>query len=345
MKRVRLGKTDMYVNAIGLGCMGLTHASGLPTPKEEAVEILRKAHDMGYDFYDTAECYTGVNPDGSTAYNEEVVGEAVKPFRKDIILCTKFGVKHMGDHLEFDSSPETIRKSLEESLKKLQTDYVDIYYQHRIDPKVEPEVVAGVMKELIEEGKIKAWGEGKFVAKETGKGLSTNDYTNADKTKLNGVATGAQANKIETVKVNGTALTPDSSKAVNVDLSAYAKSADVTKEIASAVSGVTQIDYSVVESLPSTGKKGIIYLVANSGTGTNIYDEYIYINSKFEKLGSREMDLSSYAKKTDIPTKVSSLTNDSGYQTAAQVTSAINAKLVVMTDTELNTMWTEVFGA
>ena len=157
MKRVRLGKTNMYVNTIGLGCMGLSHASGLPTPKEEAVEILRKAHDMGYDFYDTAECYTGVNPDGSTAYNEEVVGEAVKPFRKDIILCTKFGVKHMGDHLEFDSSPETIRKSLEGSLKKLQTDYVDIYYQHRIDPKVEPEVVADVMKELIEEGKIKAW--------------------------------------------------------------------------------------------------------------------------------------------------------------------------------------------
>ena len=118
-----------------------------------------------------------------------------------------------------------------------------------------------------------------------------------------------------------------------------------TKEIASAVSGVTQIDYSVVEALPSTGKKGVIYLVANSGSGNNIYDEYIYINSKFEKLGSREMDLSSYAKKTDIPTKVSSLTNDSGYQTAAQVTSAIDAKLVVMTDTELNTMWTEVFGA
>lgn len=167
----------------------------------------------------------------------------------------------------------------------------------------------------------------------------------ADKTKLNGVATGAQVNKIESVKVNGTALTIDSSKAVNVDLTAYAKSADVTKEIASAVSGVTQIDYSVVEALPSTGKKGIIYLVANSDSGNNIYDEYIYINSKFEKLGSRKMDLSSYAKKTDIPTKVSSLTNDSGYQTAAQVTSAINAKLVVMTDTELNTMWTEVFGA
>ena len=269
-------------------------------------------------------------------------------------------------------------------------------------------------------GKIKAWGEGKFVAQESGKGLSSNDYTSAektklsgiaegankythptytaqksglykvtvdatghvsaatavakaditglgipaqdttyadattsthglmsaaDKTKLDGVATGAQANKIESVKVNGTALTPDSSKAVNVDLSAYAKSADVTKEIASAVSGVTQIDYSVVEALPSTGKKGVIYLVANSGSGNNIYDEYIYINSKFEKLGSREMDLSSYAKKTDIPTKVSSLTNDSGYQTAAQVTSAINTKLVVMADAELNAMWTEVFGA
>ena len=269
-------------------------------------------------------------------------------------------------------------------------------------------------------GKIKAWGEGKFVAQESGKGLSSNDYTSAektklsgiaegankyvhpsytaqksglykvtvdasghvsattavakaditglgipaqdttyadattsthglmsaaDKTKLDGVATGAQANKIESVKVNGTALTIDSSKAVNVDLTAYAKSADVTKEIASAVSGVTQIDYSVVEALPSTGKKGVIYLVANSGSGNNIYDEYIYINSKFEKLGSREMDLSSYAKKTDIPTKVSSLTNDSGYQNSTQVNSLIDAKLVAMTDTELNTMWTEVFGA
>ena len=312
-------------------------------------------------------------------------------------------------------------------------------------------------------GKIKAWGEGKFVAQETGKGLSTNDYTTAEKTKLSGIAegankyvhpsytaqksglykvtvdaaghvsgatavakaditglgipaqdttysnmapatasaagksglvpapaagkqasflrgdgtwgvpenttyadattsthglmsvndkkkldaiaSGAQVNKIETVKVNGTALTPDSSKAVNVDLSAYAKSDAVNSQIATAVSGITQIDYTVVDSLPSTGKKGVIYLVANSGTGTNIYDEYIYINSKFEKLGSREMDLSSYAKKTDIPTKVSSLTNDSGYQNSTQVNSLIDAKLVAMTDTELNTMWTEVFGA
>lgn len=158
MKKVRLGKTDMYVNAIGLGCMGLSHASGTPTPKDKAVEILKAAHEIGYDFYDTAECYTGINPDGSINYNEEVVGEAIKDFRDEIVLCTKFGVTHMGDHLELDSSPERIRSSLEGSLKKLQTDYVDIYYQHRIDPKVEPEVVAGVMKELIAEGKIKAWG-------------------------------------------------------------------------------------------------------------------------------------------------------------------------------------------
>lgn len=158
MRKVQLGNTDMYVNVIGLGCMGLSHASGTPTPKDEAVEILKKAHEIGYDFYDTAECYTGVYPDGSISYNEEIVGEAIKDFRKDVILCTKFGVTHKGDHLELDSSPEKIRASLEGSLKRLQTDYVDIYYQHRIDPKVEPEVVAGVMKELIEEGKIRAWG-------------------------------------------------------------------------------------------------------------------------------------------------------------------------------------------
>lgn len=158
MRKVQLGKTDMYVNVIGLGCMGLSHASGTPTPKDEAIEILKKAHEIGYDFYDTAECYTGVYPDGSISYNEEIVGEAIKDFRKDVILCTKFGVTHKGDHLELDSSPEKIRASLEGSLKRLQTDYVDIYYQHRIDPKVEPEVVAGVMKELIEEGKIRAWG-------------------------------------------------------------------------------------------------------------------------------------------------------------------------------------------
>ena len=158
MEKRRLGQTDMYVNMIGLGCMGLSHASGTPLPKEEALQVLKEAHRIGYDLYDTAECYTGVYPDGSISNNEEIVGEAIKDFRDDIVLCTKFGVVDKGDHLEFDSSPQKIRESIEGSLKRLQTDHIDIYYQHRIDPQVEPEVVAGVMKNLIQEGKIKAWG-------------------------------------------------------------------------------------------------------------------------------------------------------------------------------------------
>lgn len=158
MEKRRLGQTDMYVNMIGLGCMGLSHASGTPLPKEEAIQVLKEAHRIGYDLYDTAECYTGVYPDGSISNNEEIVGEAIIDFRDDIVLCTKFGVVHKGDHLEFDSSPQKIRESIEGSLKRLQTDHIDIYYQHRIDPQVEPEVVAGVMKDLIQEGKIKAWG-------------------------------------------------------------------------------------------------------------------------------------------------------------------------------------------
>ena len=158
MEKRRLGQTDMYVNMIGLGCMGLSHASGTPLPKEEALQVLKEAHRIDYDLYDTAECYTGVYPDGSISNNEEIVGEAIKDFGDDIVLCTKFGVVHKGDHLVFDSSPQKIRESIEGSLKRLQIDHIDIYYQHRIDPQVEPEVVAGVMKDLIQEGKIKAWG-------------------------------------------------------------------------------------------------------------------------------------------------------------------------------------------
>lgn len=158
MQKRRLGKTDMYVNPVGLGCMGLSHAYGSAIPEDEAIEFLRKAYETGYNFFDTAECYTGENIDGSVSNNEVLVGKALKPFRDKVIIATKFGVAHKGDHLEMDSSPETIRKSIEGSLERLQTDYIDLYYQHRIDPKVEPEVVAGLMKELIEEGKIKAWG-------------------------------------------------------------------------------------------------------------------------------------------------------------------------------------------
>ena len=158
MEKRQLGKTNMYVSPIGLGCMGFSHAYGIAQYKETAIETIRKAFDLGYNFFDTAECYTGFNEDGTISYNEELVGEALKDVRNQVIIATKFGVEHKGDHLEFDSSPQRIRQSIEESLKKLQTDYIDLYYQHRIDPKVEPEVVAGVMKELMEEGKIKSWG-------------------------------------------------------------------------------------------------------------------------------------------------------------------------------------------
>ena len=138
--------------------MGMTHASGPVSDVQEMRELLAKAVELGYTYFDTAECYTGVNADGSLASNEELVGAALKPYRDKIILATKCGVRHRGDHLELDSRPETIRKSVEASLKRLQTDHIDLYYQHRIDPKVAPEDVAKTMAELIREGKITHWG-------------------------------------------------------------------------------------------------------------------------------------------------------------------------------------------
>ncbi len=156
--QARILGTDLSVSPVGLGCMGMTHASGAPAGVKEMTELIAKAVDMGYTFFDTAECYTGTHPDGSTAYNEELVGAALKPYRDKVVIATKCGVRHMGDHLEMDSRPQTIRKSVEGSLRKLQTDHIDLYYQHRIDPKVEPEVVADTMAQLIKEGKITHWG-------------------------------------------------------------------------------------------------------------------------------------------------------------------------------------------
>lgn len=153
MKYRILGK-DLTVSAVGLGCMGMSHAYGAPADKNEMIKLMAQAVDLGYTFFDTAECYGPYE-------NEELVGEALKPFRSKVILATKFGV-----YLENgstgapipDSRPEVIRKSVEGSLKRLQTDYIDLYYQHRIDPKVPVEEVAGVMQELMEEGKIRHWG-------------------------------------------------------------------------------------------------------------------------------------------------------------------------------------------
>ncbi len=157
MKKRVLGK-DLEVSAVGLGCMGFTHAYGPAMDEKEAAKVIEEAVDMGYLYFDTAECYIGNREDGSLAYNEDLVGETLKPYRKDAVIASKFGVHHSPQGLVTDSRPETIRGALEGSLKRLQTDYIDLYYQHRIDSKIPAEEVAGVMAELIKEGKILHWG-------------------------------------------------------------------------------------------------------------------------------------------------------------------------------------------
>ena len=156
MEKRKIGA--LQVSPVGLGCMGITHASGAPMSVTDGVKVVRGAFDIGYTLFDTAECYTGINPDGSTAYNEEVVGEALRPIRDQVIIATKCGVQHSKDRLVMDSRPETIRKSVEGSLRRLQTDYIDLYYQHRIDLHVPPETVAETMAQMMKEGKIRAWG-------------------------------------------------------------------------------------------------------------------------------------------------------------------------------------------
>lgn len=159
MEKRRLGNSELYVNPVGLGCMGFSHAYGSPIDCETAVRTLRGAYEMGYDFFDTAEGYTGELPNGEISYNEELVGKALRGVRHHAVIATKMGVQRNPDRsLYMDSRPETIRKSLEGSLRRLGTDYIDLYYQHRIDPKVEPEAVAETMAQLMKEGKIRSWG-------------------------------------------------------------------------------------------------------------------------------------------------------------------------------------------
>ena len=158
MKYRTLGK-DLQVSAVSLGCMGMTHAYGAPSDEKEMIERIHEAYDLGYTMFDTAECYTGTNPDGTTAYNEELVGKAIKPFRDKIVLATKCGVFwDANGKMVKDSSKASIRKSIEGSLQKLDTDHIDLYYQHRIDPNTSPEEVAETMAELMKEGKITHWG-------------------------------------------------------------------------------------------------------------------------------------------------------------------------------------------
>lgn len=159
MKQRMLG-SDLKVSALGLGCMGFSHAYGAPTNRIEAMRTLLQAADMGCTFFDTAEVYgTPEDP----RHNEELVGAALKG-RTDIVIATKFGIHfdqtspEVNKPLVPDSRPETIRRSVEDSLRRLQRDHIDLYYQHRGDPSVPVEDVAGVMADLIQEGKITHWG-------------------------------------------------------------------------------------------------------------------------------------------------------------------------------------------
>ena len=161
MKYRILGLGGLRVSAVGLGCMGMSPAYGAPADKREMTELLSDAVEMGYTFFDTAEVYgTADRPHD----NEELLGEALRPFRNNIVLVSKFGLRFDNPHgagphaLIPDSRPATIRRSVEESLRRLRTDRIDLYYQHRIDPKVEPEEVADTMTDLIREGKILHWG-------------------------------------------------------------------------------------------------------------------------------------------------------------------------------------------
>lgn len=160
MKTRRLGK-DLEVSAIGLGCMGMSHAYGPAADKKEMTELLSEAVDRGYTFFDTAEVYgTPENPHD----NEELLGKALKPYRNRIVLASKCGIRFdeistaVNKPLIPDGRPETIRKSIDGSLQRLQTDHLDLYYIHRIDRNVPIEETAGAMKELIEAGKITHWG-------------------------------------------------------------------------------------------------------------------------------------------------------------------------------------------
>jgi len=152
MEKRRLGK-NLEVSALGLGCMGLSHGYGAATDTKDAVVLIRAAHDRGVTFFDTAQVY-------GPFVNEDVVGEALEPIRDRVVIATKFGFElpsaDVGQHL--NSRPDHIRQSVEASLKRLRTDVIDLLYQHRVDPNVPIEDVAGTVKDLIAEGKVKHFG-------------------------------------------------------------------------------------------------------------------------------------------------------------------------------------------
>ncbi|MED4071007.1 aldo/keto reductase [Priestia endophytica] len=151
MQKRKLGKSGLEVSAIGLGCMGMSHGYGPASDKKEMISLIHEAIDRGVTFFDTAEVY-------GPYVNEELVGEALAPFKEKVVIATKFGIQMVNGKQVLDSKPEQIRQSVEGSLKRLKVDTIDLYYQHRVDPNVPIEEVAGVVQDLIKEGKIKHWG-------------------------------------------------------------------------------------------------------------------------------------------------------------------------------------------
>lgn len=152
MQKRKLGKSNLEVSAIGLGCMGLSFGLGPAVEKQQGISLIRAAYERGVTFFDTAEVYGPFT-------NEELVGEALEPFRKNVVIATKFGFKiENGKQSGLDSRPEHIKEVAEASLKRLKTDVIDLFYQHRVDDKVPMEATAGAVKDLIQEGKVKHFG-------------------------------------------------------------------------------------------------------------------------------------------------------------------------------------------
>jgi aryl-alcohol dehydrogenase-like predicted oxidoreductase len=154
MQKRKLGKSNLEVSALGLGCMGLSFGFGPAVEKQQGIDLIRAAVERGITFFDTAEVYGAYT-------NEELVGEALAPFRKQVVIATKFGFKidpTTRKQVGLDSRPEHIKEVAEASLKRLKTDVIDLFYQHRVDPDVPIEDVAGAVKELIQQGKVKHFG-------------------------------------------------------------------------------------------------------------------------------------------------------------------------------------------
>ncbi len=151
MQKRKLGKSNLEVSALGLGCMGMSQSYGLPPDKQAMISLIRTAVERGVTFFDTAEIYGPYT-------NEELVGEALAPVRAQVVIATKFGIKSENGQQVQDSRPERIKQSVEGSLKRLRTDVIDLYYQHRVDPNVPIEDVAGTIRDLIRQGKVKHFG-------------------------------------------------------------------------------------------------------------------------------------------------------------------------------------------